>query len=151
MTSEAVDYTLSLSKDQGTIGCTSCNMNCIYIPSGAQDVIKSLHRDMLAAKTESLRRQVEAFCSCLSSGMLKYRIDWALPQFMLDIDDEEFYIEWIFDYYRFGFDFYDDDSRSGWFALVEQQGDDFFRFHSKFNNDYRKAVDYALTIISRDS
>lgn len=151
MTSDADAYSMPyrMQQDPGTIGCSVCNRNCLYVPSGTQEVIKKLHSGMLGIQTESLRCQVEAFCSCLSSALVKYGIESPLPVFFQTSEDDEFYLEWIFDYYRFGFDFYDDERDSAWFVVMKQR-DGTFRFHSHFDGDYRKAIDYALTVIGKN-
>lgn len=151
MTSDADAYSMpsQMQQDPGTVGCLTCNRSCLYVPSGAQEVIKKLHSDMPKIHTDSLRRQVEAFCSCLSSALANYRIESPLPVFFQSSEDDEFYLEWIFDYYRFGFDFYDDERDSAWFVVMKQANGT-FRFNSHFDGDYRKAIDYALSVIGKD-
>ena len=136
--------------DSGTTGCLCCNSNCIYVPSGAQNVLKQLKAGTANIKDDVLKRQVEAFCSCLASGLVNSKIEITLPEFYLIEEADEFYLEWIFDYYRFGFDFFNNKEESGWFVLMKQD-EGMFRFNSKFNDDYRKAVDYALAVIARES
>ena len=148
ITSDISYNPLMVDPDSGTMGCSSCNMNCIYVPSGSQKAIRKLRFDMTGIETDSIRRQVESFCSCLSTGIVKYAIDGTLPEFYTIIEDDEFYIEWIFDYFRFGFAFCDDSQQSGWFILMEQD-DGMFRFNTRFNGDYRDAVDYALSVIGK--
>lgn len=150
MTSSTILYNQPLNLDSGTMGCSSCNMNCIYIPSGSQDAIRNLRFRMVKISTDSIRRQVESFCSCLSAGIIRYGIDDTLPEFYIISEEDEFYLEWIFDYFRFGFDFCDDPQLSGWFILMKQN-DGIFRFNSEFKGDYRKAVDYALSVIGKKS
>lgn len=151
MTSDINNYSrIEHDLDSGTTGCICCNSNCIYVPSGAQNVLKQLKANMSSIKEDALKRQIGAFCSCLASGLVSRKIGIALPEFYLITEDGEFYVEWVFDYYRFGFDFFDDEKESAWFVLMEQD-DGMFRFNSKFNGDYRKAVDYALTVIARES
>lgn len=151
MTSEISRYSkIEHIPDSGTAGCLCCNSNCIYVPSGAQNVLKQLKTDMASIKEDRLKRQVEAFCSCLASGLMNSKIEGTLPEFYLITEDDEFYLEWIFDYYRFGFDFFNDEKESAWFVLMKQD-EGMFRFNSKFNNDYRKAIDYALAVIARES
>lgn len=147
MTPVMEGYTISGNEIAGTLGSLACNGGCDYVPSVVQKVIKKLHADIERAPTESIRWQVETFCSCLSAGLSRYGIDFTLPEFFLVVEEDEFYLEWIFDYYRFGFDFFDKEEHSGWFAIVDR-GDDMFRFNARFDGDYRKAIEYALSFIS---
>ncbi len=152
MTSDAESYSLlaGFRDDPGTTGCPACNRECLYVPSGAQDVIKKLYSDMSEIQNDSLRQQVESFCSCLSAGLARFGIESTLPVFYTVYEDDEFYLEWIFDYYRFGFDFYEEDNNSAWFVVMKQ-ADDVFRFNAKFDGDYRKAVYYALSVIGKEA
>lgn len=96
-----------------------------------------------------IRQQVISFCSNLSAGLLQYDVDTDLPELYTSYEDGEFYIEWIFDYYRFGFIFTEDSTHSGWYALMDLDDGDIFRFNAPFEGTYRNAIDYTLTVISR--
>ncbi len=114
-----------------------------------RDFLEQLKADMASINEEGLKRQVEAFRSCLESGLANSRIEAALPGFYRIREGDELYLEWIFDRCRFGFDFFNDENESAWFALIKRD-EGMSRYRSKFNGDYRKAVDYALTEIARD-
>lgn len=133
----------------GTSGYYSLDRNCIYAPSIAQDSMMKLLSDMRHAATDSIRMQVGGFVSCLFSRLSVFdnRINQPLPELYVMHDEEEFYMEWIFDYFRFGFDFFDSEEDSGWFIVMrDDAGTSTFR--SKFDGDYLKPVDYALSVIS---
>lgn len=105
--------------------------------------------DMKYAATDSIRIQVDGFVSCLFNRLSVFDdgINQPLPEFYVMHDEEEFYMEWIFDYFRFGFDFFDSEEDSGWFIVMrDDAGTSTFR--SKFHGDYLKPVDYALSVIS---
>lgn len=131
----------------GTVGCPLCNAECFYIPQGSRHMMDALRQEMSSIMSPAIRNQVGSLCSQISAGLIRFDIQDTLPDFHIEKDDDEFYMEWIFDFYRFGFDFYEDESRSGWFVTIRQNGAP-YRNHSKFNNDYRSVVEFALRIIS---
>ncbi|MDO5862164.1 MAG: hypothetical protein Q4Q58_05175 [Thermoplasmata archaeon] len=132
--------------DAGTEECMSCDTSRIDMPTAVRELLGELQKAIDETSVDTLRTQVESFYSCLSSGLAGFDLGAGLPRFYITQDDEEFYLEWIFDFCRFGFDFYTEPSDSGWFALIRTDGD-FHRHNSKFNGDYREAVDYALAVI----
>lgn len=123
-------------------------MNRTLIPPGSQDVISKLMSGMMDIGSSSIRIQVESFCSCLSEAIVGHHIVRRLPEFYMIHDDDEFYLEWIFDRFRFGFDFDEDPRLSGWFVLMKC-GNGMFSFNAGFGGNHVDAVDCVLRIIGR--
>lgn len=94
-----------------------------------------LHEGM----SESVSRQFREFCGCLGEGLRGIGYYGELPPFHLTSEEDELYMEWIFDGCRFGFDFYEDPVDSGWFVL-RKDGNGMHRRHSKFGGSYDEAV-----------
>lgn len=110
-------------------------------------IIGNLRSDLLQVDNDPIRHQVEGFCHTLSSESHHVMAEMPLPEFCSIREDDEFYLEWIFDDFRFGFDFFEDESQSGWF-IVMGGGDEMFRSGSTFDGDYSGAVRYALDVIT---
>lgn len=110
-------------------------------------MMDALRQEIKSIESPVIRNQVESLCSQISVGLIRLDVQDTLPEFHIVKEDDEFYMEWIFDFYRFGFDFYEDESRSGWFVTIRQDGAP-YRNHGKFNNDYRSVVEFALRIVS---
>lgn len=144
---EVSSYKLISINDLGTVGCPSCNAECFYVPQGSRHMMDALRQEIRLIESPAIKNQVESLCSQISAGLIRFDIQDTLPKFHIVKEDDEFYMEWIFDFYRFGFDFYEDESRSGWFVTIKQDGTP-YRNHAKFNNDYRSVVEFALRIIS---
>ncbi len=141
------DYKLISIDNLGTVGCPSCNAECFYVPQGSRHMMDALRQEIKSIESPVIRNQVESLCSQISVGLIRLDVQDTLPEFHIVKEDDEFYMEWIFDFYRFGFDFYEDESRSGWFVTIRQDGAP-YRNHGKFNNDYRSVVEFALRIVS---
>lgn len=148
MTSGSDAYRLLIQPQQDlwTAGYPPYSRNLSYVPSGSPEVTKKLLSDISEIHSVSLKHQAEAFYAYLSAGIHEHGLLSALPVFYTVMEDDEFYLEWIFDRCRFGFDFYENERDSGWFMVMEQI-DGTSRFHSRFNGDYHKAVEYALFVI----
>lgn len=112
---------------------------------------RSDHREFQIGSATSGQRSYQAS----GRGILSYpviRISSCcgrdvFTEVLLHQEDDEFYLEWIFDNFRFGFDFFEDESQSGWF-IVMGGGDEMFRSGSTFDGDYSRAVRYALDVIA---
>lgn len=150
MTRVLENYVTMIDSDDYTGGCFGCNGCCIYVPTINQKVIRKLGSEISHIESQSIMMQVLAFCDTLSKALIKAEISYSLPEMLTIAETDEFYLEWIFDYYRFGFDFLEDGSNSGWFVLIKK-GDDTYRFRSRFDWDYRKAVDCAITTIKGEN
>lgn len=130
-----------------TIPYCNCNKTCIYAPNSAQSVIKDLCKHIHLISDNVICDQVSTFCDCLSAGMIKFGIEQELPKFNIDIDDDETYLEWTFNFFKFGFLFCSDKIESGWFIIIVKDEDDTFRFNSHFNSKYYDVIEYVLKYI----
>ena len=143
-------YTDIINENDNTCGCSVCNKSCIYTPSIYKEAIHSLRTKISKIESDSIISQASLFCDTLSDGLTRFDINHKLPEMIAINEPDEFYLEWIFDYYRFGFVFLEDASESGWFVLIKQENDT-YRHNTKFHGDYRKAVDCALLTIRSES
>lgn len=115
--------------------------------SNIDQIIENLRSDLLQADNDPIKNQVEGFCHTLLSESHHVMAEMPLLEFCPIREDDEFYLEWIFDNFRFGFDFFEDESQSGWF-IVMGGGDEMFRSGSTFDGDYGGAVRYVLDVIA---
>ncbi len=140
------NYRIEAADELGTYGCPSCNAEYFNVPQGSKKMLDALRQEIQTVTSPSLRNQAESFCSQLSLGIVNFNIQDSLPEFCISKDEDEFYLEWIFDYYRFGFDFYTEELHSGWFVTIKQEGKP-YRYHAEFNNNYSSVIKFALSVI----
>ena len=111
-----------------------------------QTLIDKLKQDIICIESQSIRVQVSEFIDVFYEMMMKAQVDHPLPEMLVIREPDEFYLEWMFDNCRLGFDFLEDSDYSGWFILIRRE-EDMYRSRSKFNRDYHKAVDFVIAMI----
>ena len=93
--------------------------------------------------------QVIRFCAALDSNIGRLHVP-ALPMY-IEMDDEDVYLEWIFERFRFGFYFFPDDSESTWGMTVENPDGTISEFGGKFAGRFDEVAGYVIDYAERHS
>jgi len=84
------------------------------------------------------------FCDDLSDYLTHNNVTAGLPPMHFEEDEDSVYFEWIFDKFRFGFQFSDKDGKSEWF-LVSMVGDKPDRIRSLYKR--RATIGYVMAYV----
>lgn len=125
-----------------------CNGACIYIPDTTyKSVVSGICSRIEDIKDVEIRMQVSGFCSALSGGLMELQPGIDVSPMYVEIQDDEAYLEWIFDNFRFGFSFHHNISESYWFLVAKDSRESSRRFRGDFNAGFVEPVKYVLDYI----
>ncbi len=132
--------------------CTgACTKACLYVPSQYNNLSSKMCDDIRTIEDPKVREQSMGFCNTLCQSIYHFNktsLPNDLPQMYFSDDDGDAFFEWIFDNFRFGFLFCQDDDESGWYLLSKSDGK-ITRFRSKYRG--RETIDYILTYIGTNA
>lgn len=111
---------------------------CRFLPSYTTPVFRELCKKLDSIGNDNIRLQAKRLCNDLIQSLTEEKISVPLPQFIVEIDDEETYIEWNFTNFTIGFSLENEAKKSGWFMVGDDE-DGHFSFDELFNGKYVQA------------
>ncbi|MDO5853913.1 MAG: hypothetical protein Q4Q62_07755 [Thermoplasmata archaeon] len=148
MTIGSMDYSPSVISDLST-PVSTCSRSCNFISGPRPEFLMPLCSSISDIKEPTVRMQVSAFCEAMCMFMVSKGIGNldALPMYP-ELEDDEAYYEWVFDYFRFGFCFLEDPEKSRWF-VSEFTEDRVLKsnFMGKFDPGYGETVEYVMNYV----
>ena len=125
-----------------------CSGACIYIPDTAyKELVSRICVRIGDVADTEIRMQVRGFCSALSAELVGFQPGIAIEPMFVDVRDDETYLEWMFDNFRFGFSFRHDIADSYWFLVAKDPREGSRRFRGDFKAGFIQPVRYALDYI----
>ncbi len=125
-----------------------CNGACIYIPDTTyKSVVSEICARIEDIQDVEIGMQVRGFCSALSAGLVKLQPGIDVSPMYVEIQDDEAYLEWIFDNFRFGFSFHHNGTDSYWFLVARDSRESSRRFRGDFNAGFARPVKYVLDYV----
>jgi len=135
--------------DDGTSGSLQRDRP-YYVPQAYYErVLWDLRNRASIMSNEKISEQCNIFIHLLEDRFRTHRISVDLPNFYVQPDDRELYLEWIFSDYRFGFNFREDNNRSEWFMVYRSQ-DSTRRQRGHLWDDLYGLLDSIVKLVKRD-
>ena len=91
--------------------------------------------------------QIHGFCGVLNDELMRFQLGMMIDTMYVEVREDEAYLEWIFDNFRFGFSFHHDVGESYWFLVERDPTESSRRYKGDFKAGFVEPVRYVLDYI----